>query len=172
MRAPPLTHTHTHLPPQPAVDFRISVIGESSGNKLFHFHRRTDPRTHTHTHTPAAYRPEHGFLTTSTLYGRMCHILHTCTLNSSAFQRLIRLLALVSMQLREWTREPLISSLLIPDLPLSLDRLIAATAYRRKNLLLQTYGCTYWRNRAPRPWGGLQGQLLTRQRISPPPPLF
>lgn len=31
-----------------------------------------------------AYRPEHGFLTTSTLYGRMCHILHTCTLNSSS----------------------------------------------------------------------------------------
>lgn len=30
-----------------------------------------------------AYRPEHGFLTTSTLYGRLCHILHTCTLNSS-----------------------------------------------------------------------------------------
>lgn len=31
-----------------------------------------------------AYRAEHGFLTTSTLYGRMCHILHTCTLNSSS----------------------------------------------------------------------------------------
>lgn len=32
----------------------------------------------------AYIRPEHGFLTTSTLYGGMCHILHTCTLNSSS----------------------------------------------------------------------------------------
>ena len=28
-------------------------------------------------------RPEHGFLTTSALYGGMCHIVHTCALNSS-----------------------------------------------------------------------------------------
>lgn len=33
---------------------------------------------------PAAFRPEHEVLTTSTLYSRMCHILHTCALNSSS----------------------------------------------------------------------------------------
>lgn len=51
--------------------------------KLFHFHRRADTLQR-ESAPPAAYRPEHGFLTTSILYDRMCHILHTCTLNSSS----------------------------------------------------------------------------------------
>lgn len=67
----------------PNLDFRITVIGESSGNEVISL-----PQTSGHPPTritpPAAYRPEHGFLTTSILYDRMCHILHTCTLNSSS----------------------------------------------------------------------------------------
>lgn len=63
--------------------FGITVIHRFQDTKLFYFPRWVglppmgiSPLV--------AYRPEHGFLTTSTLYGRMCHILHTCTLNSSS----------------------------------------------------------------------------------------
>lgn len=69
--------------PHSTLDFRITVIGESSWKEVISLplkHGLPPPRIS----PPVAYRPEHGFLTTSTLYGRMCHILHTCTLNSSS----------------------------------------------------------------------------------------
>lgn len=156
------------------VDFRITVIGESSGNEVISL-PQTRGLPSTRMSPPAAYRPEHGFQQPPH-YMAECVTYFTPALWIAApFQRVIRLLALVSMQLHEWIREPLISPLLIPDLPLSLDLAVwteeprprrlslAVIAYRRKNLLLQTYGCKYCWNRAPRSWRGLEGHFLTRQ---------
>lgn len=72
---------------------------------------------------PASYPqypidPNTDFLTTSALYGRMCHILHTCALNSvSLSARRYACWPCSSMQLRDWIREPLICPLLIRGSP-------------------------------------------------------
>lgn len=118
---------------------------------------------------PADYRAEHGFITTSTLYCRMCHILHTCTLNSSSLSACDTPVGL-ALNAAAWMNQGAAYFVSFdprsPSLAWSHSlnwRATAATTFfssdsRRKNLLLQTYGCKHCWNRAPG-WRGLEGQF-------------